>query len=162
MKPGPALASIVGRLHFALVAAGWPGVVGMLLLVAGCVGQFLLVPQQQAAAAVAKDKAERSHQEYVNLADGGHKGGLDASATLVRFRELLKPEKQADEALETIQRDAQKNGLAPAGTEYKWQRQADARLAEVRIVMPLKAGYAPLRAFVKEVLADVPDRKSVV
>jgi hypothetical protein len=156
MKLAPALASVADRLHFALVAAGWPGVVGILLLAAGSVGQFLVVPQQQAAAAGAKDEAERSHQEYVNLADGGRKGGLDASATLVRFRELLKPEKQADEVLEIIQRDAQKNGLAPAGTEYKWQRQADARLAEVRIVMPMKAGYAPLRAFVREVLADVP------
>jgi hypothetical protein len=156
MKPSPAFATFVERLRFALIAAGWPGAVGLLLLGAGCLGQFVLVPQQQAAVASARSEAEASHQDYLRLAEGGSKAQLNSGETLVRFHDMLTPEKQADAAMETIQRDAQKNGLAPAGTEYKWQRQPNAKLAEVRIVMPLKAGYAPLRAFVKDVLTDVP------
>jgi len=156
MKLDPAFTAFADRLRFALVAVGWPGVVGLVLLVVGAVGQFVLVPQQQAVAANARSEAERSHEDYLRIAGGGKNGRDDTAATLARFRELLTPEKQADEAMETIQRDAQKNGLAPAGTEYKWQRQPSAKLAEVRIVMPLKAGYAPLRAFVRDVLTDVP------
>jgi hypothetical protein len=144
------------RLRFALIAAGWPGIVGLLLFLGGAVGHFLVVPQQQATAASAKGEAERNHQDYSRLADGGRKDGLDAGDGLTHFRELLTAEKKADEAMEIIQRDAQKNGLALAGTEYKWQRQPNAKLAEVHIAMPVKAGYAPLRAFVKDVLVDVP------
>lgn len=156
MKPEPLLFSLTARLRFAMVGAGWPGIVGFVLLAAAAFGQFVLVAQEQAAAAAAKAQAERDQAAYASAAGGGQHGKVDAGEALARFRDLLKSEKQADELMETIQRDAQKNGLAPAGIEYKWQRQPELKLAEVRIVMPLKGGYAPLRAFLKEVLADVP------
>jgi len=157
MKPDSAIAGIVARARFGLAATGWPGIAGLLLLLAAAVGQLVLVPQQRSAAAAAQAEAGRRHDAYARLAGGGQAGGkVTAGEALAQFRERLKPEKQADELMETIQRDAQKAGLAPAGTEYKWQRQPELKLAEVRIAMPLKAGYAPLRAFLKDVLADVP------
>jgi hypothetical protein len=149
-------AQIVDRLRFALSAAGWPGIAGLLLLCVGAGGLFVVVPQQRAAAVAAKAVAERNQKEYSRIADGGRKDGLNAGEALARFRELLTAEKQADEAMEIIQRDAQKNGLVLAGTEYKWQRQPGAKLAEVRIAIPVKAAYVPLRTFVKDVLTDVP------
>lgn len=147
--------AMLDRLRFALIAAGWQGVAGLVLILVG-VGVLLLVPQQWEAATIAKGVAERSKQEFARGADGGQKGEADTGQALASFRELLTSEDQADEAMEIIQRDAQKHGLVLAGTEYKWQRQANAKLAEVHIAMPVKAGYAPLRAFVKDVLADVP------
>ena len=156
MKPDTALAVLAERLRFAATAAGWPGIAGLLLLALVGLGQMVAVPREQAAAAAAQAAAERNHDAYVQAAGGGRTAKIDDGEALARFRELLKPEKQADELMETIQRDAQKHGLAPAGTEYKWQRRPELRLAEVRIVMPLKGGYASLRAFLKDVLADVP------
>lgn len=151
-----AFAPMADRLRFTLAAAGWPGIAGTLLLVAGVIGEVLVVPHELAKAASSQAAAERSHQKYLKVAAGGGQGGSSTAQTLTSFRELLASDKQADEVLETIQRDAQKYGLAPVGTEYKWQRVPDAKLVEVRIIMPLKATYAPLRTFVKDVLVDVP------
>lgn len=150
----PALAR--ERLKFMVAVAGWPGIAGLVLVLAGAVVDGVIVPRQQAVAEADRLAAERSHQVYLHAVAGDGKGELGNAEALVRFRERLTSDKHADEALETIQRNAQKHGLAPSGIEYKWQRQPEARLAEVQIVMPVTTGYEPLRAFVKDVLADLP------
>jgi hypothetical protein len=134
MKPKLDLAPMLDRLKFALATAGWPSLAGLFLLLVGTGAELLVVPQQRALAA----------------------GKLGSAQALAQFRARLNSEQDADAVFEILQREAQKNGLAPNGTEYKWQRQSGAGLAEVSIVMPMKAAYAPLRAFVKDVLADVP------
>jgi hypothetical protein len=144
------------KLRFALMAGGWPAVVGMVLIAVGIGGFLLVVPQQWDAATGAKNEAERSQRECERLNAGAEKGPGGVGQALVEFRELLTAEEQADEAMEIIQRDAKKHGLALSGTEYKWQRQPKVKLAEVRIAIPVKASYSPLRAFVKDVLTDVP------
>jgi hypothetical protein len=149
------LQPMVDRLRFTLLAAGWPGIAGLLLLLVGA-GLLLVMPQQWAAVEAAKDTAERRHQEYLRATEGGGSGGTGAGESLTRFRELLPAETQADEAMEIIQRDAQKHGLVLTGTDYKWLRQPNEKLAQVRIAMPVKADYPQLRAFVKDVLVDVP------
>jgi hypothetical protein len=167
MKPGLRLAQAaskfrfdpvmaVDRLKFMLTGSGWPGLAGLLLLLAAAGAEFVAVPQERDIAAGNQQAAERARQEYMRATAGDAKGQGGGAETLARFRERLTPDGQADGVFETIQRDAQKYGLAPTGTEYKWQRQAADGLSEVRIDMPLKAGYAPLRAFVKDVLTDVP------
>lgn len=156
MKPKLDLAPLLDRLKFALATAGWPSLAGLVLLLAAAGAELLAVPQQQALAAASQAAAERSHQDYLRLAAGEGRGKLGSAQALARFRARLTSDKEADAVFEILQRDAQKNGLAPVGTEYKWQRQSGAGLAEVSIVMPMKAAYAPLRAFVRDVLADVP------
>lgn len=156
MKTELALAPALERLKFTLATASWPGIVGCILLLAGVSVEFLVVPQEQTVVAGNKEAAERSHQDYLHAAAGDRNGQFGEAEALARFRKQLTSDKDADTIFETIQRDAQKNGLAPTGTEYKWQRQSDGGLAEVRIVMPVRAAYAPLRAFVKDVLTDVP------
>lgn len=148
--------AMLERLRFALIAAGWPGIVGLALLLAGAGGLLLAVPQQWEAATVAKSEAERIQHDYARLNDVATTGQGGPGQALADFRELLTTEEQADEAMEIIQRDAQKHGLVLAGTEYKWQRRLNVKLAEVHIAIPVKAGYSPLRAFVKDVLADIP------
>lgn len=150
------LAQVLERLKFTLALAGWPGIAGLVVLFAACAVEFVAVPQQWALAAGNQAAAERSHQDYLRAAAGDRNGDLGNAEMLARFRERLTSDKDADDVFEAIQRDALKNGLAPSGTEYKWERQPGAKLAEVRIVMPVKTGYAPLRAFIKDVLADVP------
>lgn len=156
MKPAATLTDIAARLRFLLHLAGWPGVVGLALLLLGGIVQFVLIPQQRQFTEVAHAAAEQQHQAYLRSAEDARRGVPDAAESLVRFRSLLTPEAQADEALEIIQRDAKANGLSPAGTEYKWQQQPAAKLAEVQITLPVKGAYAPLRGFVQNVLADVP------
>lgn len=152
----PALLAFVDRLRLASASLGWPGVAGLALLLAAAGAQLVLLPQRQAEAAAAQEAAGRSHAEYLAAIRGDSKGRPDAAAALAQFRARLGAEREADAAMESIQTLAAKHGLAPGGTEYKWQRQPAARLAEVRIAMPLKAGYAPVHAFVREVLAEVP------
>ncbi len=152
----PKLASVVDRLKFLLAGAGWPALAGLVLLLAAAGAELVAVPQERAVAAGNRQAAEKARRDYERATTGERKGQPGGAEALARFHARLTPDAQADAVFETIQRDAQKNGLSPAGTEYKWQRQSGAGLSEVRIVMPLKAGYAPLRAFVKDVLADVP------
>lgn len=149
MKP----AALAARLRFWLVDAGWPGVVGLALMVAGGVMQFVLVPQQWQAAEDARLVAERQRRAYLRAASGR---GDDIGDRLARFRAMLAPEAGADELLEIIQRDARAHGLRASGTEYKWLRQPEARLVQVQISVPLKGGYTAVRGFLKDVLADVP------
>jgi hypothetical protein len=156
MKPTAALAAVASRLRFRLVVAGWPGAVGLALLLAGGIVQFLLVPQQQEATDAARSAAERQRQIHLAATAAGGRGTPGAVDSLARFRELLRPEGKAEEALEIIQRDAKAHGLLQAGTEYKWLRQPAARLAEIQITLPVKGAYAPLRSFLRNVLADVP------
>jgi hypothetical protein len=149
------LATIIDRIRFEFSGAGWAAMAGLVLMCLAGLAALFVVPSQWAAARSAQEAAERSHQEYLALTGQGQ-GRLDPATALAQFRERLTPEKQADEAMEAIQRAAEKNGLALAGTDYKWQRQAEAKLAEVRIAVGLKAGYGPLRAFVRQVLTEVP------
>jgi hypothetical protein len=150
LKPG------IDRLRFWLVVGGVPGVLGAAFLAAAAVGQFLLLPRIEQSAAMARATAAREHKTYLKAAEAARGGAPDATESLARFRATLTSEKSAGKAFEIIQRNAKKHGFVPDGTEYKWQRQADARLAEVRIVMSLKGGYGALRSFVRDVLTDVP------
>lgn len=145
----------IARLRFWMVVGGVPGVVGAALLMASVAGQFLVVPRIQELAAKARATAASEHKAYLKVAEAV-RGRAPGAESLARFRAMLASEKAAAEAFEIVQRDAKKHGLAPDGTEYKWQRQADARLAEVRIGMSLKGSYGALRAFVRDVLADIP------
>lgn len=156
MKPSVALAAIASRLRFELVVAGGPGAVGLALLLAGGIVRFLLVPQELQATEAARVVAEHQRKAYLAATASGAHGALGAAESLARFREGLTPEAKADEALDAIQRAVKARGLLPAGTEYKWQRRPAARLAEIQITLPVKGGYAPLRSFVGDVLADVP------
>lgn len=149
------LATGIARLRFWLVVGGVPGVVGAALLAASVVGQFLVLPRIEESAVKARAAAAREHTAYLKLAEAARGRAPDAES-LARFRTMLASESAAVEAFEIIQRDAKKHGLAPDGTEYKWQRQADAGLAEVRIVMSLKGSYGALRTFVRDVQVDVP------
>ena len=153
------LAAWRSRLRFLVVVAGWPGAAGLALALAAGTVQFVLVPQERAAAAAAREAAEQRHRAYLQAAEGGsgEKGAPpDAGLALARFHEMLTAEADADGALETIQRDARSHGLAPAASAYKWQRQPAADLAQVQITLPVKGGYGPLRGFLKDVMADVP------
>ena len=154
MKPAVVVAAIASRLRFELVVAGWPGAVGLFLLLAGGIVQLLLVPQQQQATEIARVAAAHQRQVFLQTAAGHRTPG--AAESLARFRDILKPEASADEVLEIIQRDAKAQGLLQAGTDYKWLRQPAAKLVEIQITLPVKGGYGPLRSFVAAVLADVP------
>jgi hypothetical protein len=154
MKPAVMVAAIASRLRFELVVAGWPGAVGLALLLAGGIVQFLLVPQQQQATEIARAAAEHQRQVFLQTAAGHRPPG--AAESLARFHELLKPEASAEEVLEIIQRDAKANGLLQAGTEYKWLRQPAAKLVEIQITLPAKGSYASLHSFLATVMADVP------
>lgn len=156
MKQTIDLAPIVDRFKFAFASAGWPGLAGVVLMTAGIAILITAVPHQRELAASNQAIAERAHQDYLRMATAEGQGKLTGAEALIRFRERLSPDIDADSAFEIIQRDAQKNGLAPIGTEYKWQRTPGTGLAEVSIAVPMKAGYPPVRAFVKDVLADVP------
>jgi Tfp pilus assembly protein PilO len=157
MKVAAMPAAIASRLRFQLVVAGWPGAVGLALLVAACVVQFVLLPQQwQATESARADAAELQRQAALAPAGGGARSDAGSAESLARFRDSLTREANADEALETIQRAAGSHGLVLAGTEYKWQRQPAAKLAEIQISLPVKGGYGPLRGFLQDVMADVP------
>lgn len=147
-------AALASWLRFGLAVIGWPGALGLALLIVGATLQFLMLPRQELATDAARRDAERQRQAWLQAATG-HRAP-DLADSLAQFRERLTTEGKADEALDVIQRDARKNGLQLAGIDYKWQRQPAARLAEVQITMPVKGGYASLRGFLDDVLTDVP------
>lgn len=147
-------AAFLSRLRFYLVRAGWPSIAGVFLLLVGSIIEFLVIPHEQAAVTVARTAAGDQRTAYLQAQDAGHQGTSEAVETLEEFRETLLPEANVDEALEFIQRAALSRGLLPGGTEYKWQHLPAAKLAVVRITLPLKGSYGSLRGFVQDVFSE--------
>lgn len=148
----------LARRRLALVALraravfGWPGALALLLLVVAA-GVVLWTPLLAGEADVLRIQAETESQHArVRLRDQP----ADPSTQMAQFREWFPQRERALEDLRTIYRVAKKHQVQLPRGDYAPGRQADARLGTYDIVLPVRAGYPGIRAFVAAVLNELP------
>jgi hypothetical protein len=135
-------------------ALGWPGVLGLTLVAFS--GVFLasaLLPME-ARVQEAKDDVEalRSRLQAAPSAAGSSVSG-DRLSNFYAFFPALS---SAPDWLQRVFGLAEAQGLRLETGEYKLTREKDLKLARYELNLPLRGGYPQIRAFVSQVLADVP------
>lgn len=80
----------------------------------------------------------------------------DPAAQMAQFREWFPHPDRTTEDLRTIFRVARRQQVQLLRGDYAGGRQAEARLATYDIVLPVRAGYPGIRAFVAAVLNELP------
>ena len=109
-------------------------------------------------AEVAKLRAEAARLE-AKFGLGGKLPGApngDAGEQLATFYAFFPRSDSSPAWLAKIHAAAQAKGIVLQSGEYRLDRRADQRLARYQITLPVTATYPQIRAFIGEVLAEVP------
>ena len=80
----------------------------------------------------------------------------DPATQMAQFREWFPRRERALDDLRTIFKVAKRQQVQLLRGDYATGRQADARLATYDVVLPVRAAYPGIRAFVAAVLNDIP------
>jgi len=151
----PALKAALWRARLVLEHTGWPGALGIALLV---------LSTAYAALAIAPAIAERDAlaQELVGAQErhrtmrGDPQRALEGDEGLQRFYAYFPPLATAADWLERIYGVAERGGLTLSSGEYRLVDDRDARLARYQVTLPLHGSYTQVRAFLARVLDSVP------
>ena len=81
---------------------------------------------------------------------------IDPATQMAQFREWFPQPDRAAEDLRTIFRVAKRQQVQLLRGDYVAGHQTETRLATYDVVLPVRAGYAGLRAFVAAVLNELP------
>ena len=131
---------------------GTAGAIGLLLSVLA-VGAFWWAPKLAEDATVLHEKYE---VEGVRLRDRLNRREQDPATVLREFHDGFPESTQYLTDLRAIFRIARERGVILARGDYASARKAEASLTTFDVVLPVKANYATLRAFVASVLNALP------
>lgn len=139
------------RLQRLLRLIGAPGVVALGVLVAcgGFWGSALQPAQHELAAQRLALERLRARTPYQPVGTSGR------AEELRRFQNLFPPAGALTDELERLHRLARRSGLELAQGEYRLERPPYGLWA-YRVTLPVRGGYAQVRAFIGAVLADMP------
>ena len=133
--------------------AGWLA----LAMLAGCAGWWL--GMHQPALALAEQSQADNDRLDQKIARLGHRR-LPPPATpqqqMAQFTHLLPTERELTASVGKLQALAKQQSLQLGQAEFKLSVDSAEPLARYTMTLPLKAGYAPLRRFVHDALAEQP------
>ena len=147
----------MSRLHDLLGAGaaslGWPGVVGLGLLVS--IAGFhvsTLAPQQL--------RLEALREENIQLRQRAKTSASDApqgpAEKLAAFYAFFPPSKSLPDLLERIFASAKRQSLALEHGEYRALKDSVGGLTRYQVTLPVRGSYPQIRKFVDAALAEVP------
>jgi hypothetical protein len=130
---------------------GLPGLAGLALL--ACVVAF----QGLAVTPLESEETKLRAELEQRLARSGLKGGrgADNGARLQAFYAHFKGDTGKDEWLAKLHAIAAQSGVELRSADYRLQA-TGTRIERYEIVLPVSAGYAQLRAFLKNALEQIP------
>lgn len=143
-----------GRLRDELERVGWPGVVGLGLLVFAVVIAVSALLPLRAEVAHLRDAAEALQRRV-----GGGDRAVARPPTvdqLATFYAFFPPPESSPDWLGRIYKIAQAKGVQLQSGEYRFERAASPRLRRYQMTLPVQGTYAQIRGFVGEVLEQVP------
>jgi len=141
-------------LHRLTRLLGWPGVVGLGLLVCGAsfyVSGFR--PAETYQESLRMDVEAR--QLELNRPDGGREA-LTPAAQLVQFHKTFPDVASQPDWLEKIFSVASSQGIELEQGDYKLTRNVEGRIVRLRITFPLKSNYPQIRKFIAQLKAEIP------
>jgi len=144
MSPVPLLI----RLRYIARRAGWPALAGLALLGAAAAMEFGPLPAAQEKlgalrASIAKARTQRNAPE---------RGTADAASLLAALpgRDAL------ESSIAAIHQAAAAQGLVTTGAEYRSRKETGGEMLRYEISLPLRGGYAALRAWLAELRNQQP------
>ncbi|MBK5104033.1 MAG: hypothetical protein JJE42_07275 [Burkholderiales bacterium] len=142
-----------GLLGSGAAILGWPGTVGLGLLVA--VGGFYvstLAPQQL--------RIDELRQEHAHLRQLAKQSADDApkgpAEKLAAFYAFFPPSKELPDLLQKVYGAAKRQSLVLEHGEYRALKDSVGGLTRYQFTLPLRGTYPQIRKFVDEALAEIP------
>ena len=135
---------------------GWPGIAGLLLIVATAGVYFAGIRAGYGQLEHLQREAESFKTVAINDVGAAQPPVRDHGAWLERFYNLLPARDSAPEALRTLFAAAQEQSLSVDQAEYKTKVEKQGRLTVYEIGLPLQGSYVQIRKFIGEVLERIP------
>jgi hypothetical protein len=137
-----------------LIGLRWSGAAGIALLAAALVLYGTAVrPALERAGALQREAAELSKSLGARGPDAGRVSGRSQLSNFYAFFPLLE---QLPDLLGQVQAAAERHDLLLEKGEYRVAQDPGFRLARYQAIFPVRGSYAEVRAFVNEVLEQVP------
>lgn len=142
------------QLRHWLPRLGWPGIVGISLLVI-CLTLYLsTIRPLQTRLAEAQRRVALSGEQFLNAS--AHRGEGTPSEQLVKFYKFFPPEKNSSEWLGKLVAVAENNGLSLNEGGYQVTRDKAGRLMRFRITLPVHGKYQQIRKFLASLSTEIP------
>lgn len=135
---------------------GWPGAVGVGLLVMCQAFYFSAIRPAQATLGVAQQSAISLQERLKHAAKNLGRAELTPAEQLAQFYRMFPDEKELLPWLGKVFAAAQRQGLMLDEGEYKVTRDRVGRLTRFQIVLPIKSEYPQIRKFLDELRAEMP------
>jgi Tfp pilus assembly protein PilO len=146
---------LVETLRERVEALGWPGVVGIALLVfAGAAWVSAVQP-----AVAERDLLQLEAEKLERRSRGGATAAERPPSVpeqLATFYAFFPGAASTPDWLAKVNAAAQANGLVLAAGEYKVSKAGTPRLARYQVTLPVQGAYPQIRGFIGDVLAEVP------
>lgn len=144
------------RLKFHWQALGWPGLLGLLLLLAAAALALGLTPRWQAQASQVEAEAGRLQRQLraqrIAAATAATPGAQAATLTPAQWQLGLPSGELRQQRLADLLELGLRQGLVSVRTEHRLTVDAGAGLERLRITMPVQGGYAQLRGYIDAAL----------
>ena len=139
---------LLARLRYLARRAGWPALAGAALLGSAAAIEFGPMPAAQdklaaVRAAMVKGRIQRNAPERATA---------DAASLLA----ALPGRDELESTVAAIHQAAAAQGLTTSGAEYRWRKEPGGALLRYEIALPMKAAYAPLRAWLADLVKRLP------
>jgi len=146
------------RLKFLAQALGWPGLLGLLLLLAAAALALGLTPRWEAQASQWEAEAGRLQRQLraQKLAAAAATPGAQATLTPAQWQLGLPSGEQRQQRLADLLELGLRQGLLSVRTEHRLTVDVSAGLERLRITMPVQGGYAQLRGYIDAALLQDP------
>lgn len=146
----------VWQIQLLAEAAGWPGVAGVVVLASVlAVRSLAILPVHDRIAEVRRDAEDLRQRTASRLR--AETLALDPAEQLVEFYRFFPIEQTIPDAIARIHLAATQNNLSLESGEYHLSRDSGGRLARYEILLPLRGGYAQVRKFIAQTLAEAPN-----
>lgn len=139
---------LLTHLRYLVRRAGWPALAGAALLAGAAAVEF--GPRREAQdklaglrASISKARAQRAAPER-------------ATADAANLLAALPGREALDGIIAGIHQAAAAQGLVTSGAEYRQRKEAGGEVLRYEIALPLTLAYAPLRAWLAQLLAQQP------
>ena len=144
------------RARLLLVKLGWPGWLGVALILVWAIATLFWLPRQEAQA-IELQESSRSLRRDINRLVAEAPGRRSPEARLQALRSALPERAELPRLLDRLQEVAGNAGVTLNSAEYPVESsQADGLFAGIAVVYPVKADFRRLRRLLVEIRSQMP------
>lgn len=144
------------HLQLALIRCGWINLLAGLLLVTGVIGWGWLMPHLQQESVQQNRVMLRAQKDVLATEVTMPVTPPLAQQRLAQFYDTLGDARFAEQQIKTLFAIAVKNGLTLTQAEYKSTANESGKYVSYQVLLPVKGGYAAIRAFCEQILVAIP------